>query len=76
MAEGGRVTLIAVLIKFFDAHLTKVLGFVSGTISAIASVGGLIPDSHLKYYMAVIAVTTFWRGFVNTSRQERNDQTT
>jgi hypothetical protein len=55
---------------FIDNHGTKILGFISGTIAAIAGVGGLIPDSHLKYYMAVIAVTTFWRGFINTKAQK------
>lgn len=47
-------------------HGTKILGFVSGTIAAIAGVGGLIPDAHLKYYMGAIAVMTFWRGFINS----------
>jgi hypothetical protein len=55
---------------FIDDHGTKILGFISGTIAAIAGVGGLIPDAHLKYYMAVIAVTTFWRGFINTKAQQ------
>jgi hypothetical protein len=63
------VTLLTALIALWTNHGTKVLGFVSGTLSAIASVGGIIPEAHLKYYMAVIAVTTFWRGFTNTSRQ-------
>lgn len=60
------MTALQALWGFWISHGTKVLGFVSGTISAIASVGGLIPDAHLKYYMAAIAVTTFWRGFTNS----------
>ena len=54
--------------RFIDSHGTKVIGFVTGTISAIASVSGLIPEFQLKYYMAVIAVLTFWRGFINQGR--------
>lgn len=55
-----------IIIRWWQGHGTKILGLVSGTISAIASVGGIIPEAHLKYYMAVIAVTTFWRGFTNS----------
>jgi hypothetical protein len=66
MAEGGRVTALTAIYSLWLNHGTKVLGFISGTLSAIAGVGGIIPDAHLKYYMAVIAVTTFWRGFTNT----------
>lgn len=58
--------MISSIIGFWIGHGTKVLGFATGTLSAVAGVGGIIPDSHLKYYMAVISVLTFWRGFVNT----------
>lgn len=54
-------------ILFLKNHGTKVIGFITGTISAVASVSGLIPESHLKYYMGAIAVLTFWRGFVNSN---------
>jgi hypothetical protein len=57
---------IPALLGFLSSHGTKVLGFLSGTIAAIAGVGGLIPESHLKYYMGAIAVMTFWRGFINS----------
>lgn len=53
-------------IDLYRDHGTKILGFLSGTIAAIAGVGGLIPDAHLKYYMGAIAVMTFWRGFINS----------
>ena len=56
--------------QFIDSHGTKVIGFVSGTISAIATVSGIIPESHLRYYMAVTAVLTFWRGFINSANKE------
>jgi hypothetical protein len=55
-------------IDWWVNHGTKILGFASGTIAAIAGVGGLIPDAHLKYYMGAIAVLTFWRGFINSSQ--------
>lgn len=49
-------------------HGTKILGFAQGTIAAIAGVSGLIPESHLKYYLATSAILTFWRGFFNSSQ--------
>ena len=55
--------------NFINNHGTKVLGFLSGTIAAVAGVTGLIPDAHLKYYMGAIAVMTFWRGFINSKGQ-------
>ena len=52
---------------YWTDHGTKILGFISGTIAAVAGVGGLIPEAHLKYYMGAIAVMTFWRGFINSN---------
>lgn len=60
-----------VLLSFLRNHGTKVLGFLQGTIAAIAGVTGVIPDEHLKYYMALIALLTFWRGFVNSELQRQ-----
>ena len=56
--------------QFIHSHGTKVIGYVTGTISAVAGVSGIIPESHLKYYMAAIAVLTVWRGFINTANKE------
>lgn len=52
--------------SWWDDHGTKILGFIGGTISAIAAVDGIIPPTHLKYYMATVSLCTFWRGFVNS----------
>ena len=59
------------IFTFLRSHGTKVLGFLQGTIAAVAGVTGIIPDEHLKYYMAAIALLTFWRGFVNSELQRR-----
>jgi len=53
--------------QFWVGHGTKILGFFTGTISALCGVAGIVPESHLKYYMAAIAVMTFWRGFTNSN---------
>jgi hypothetical protein len=49
-------------------HGTKVIGFAQGTIAAVAAIDGIIPPAHLKYYLGVSAVLTFWRGYFNSSR--------
>jgi len=57
------------ILDFLKGHGTKLLGFAQGTIAALCGVTGVIPDSHLKYWLAASAVLTFWRGFVNTANQ-------
>ena len=52
-------------VNWWVDHGTKILGFIQGTIAAIAGVTGIIPEAHLKYYMGAIALLTFWRGFIN-----------
>lgn len=59
--------------KTWAEHGTKILGLVSGTIAAVASVSDLIPAAHMKYYMGVIAVMTFWRGYINSEVLKHND---
>ena len=54
-------------VNWWVDHGTKILGFIQGTIAAIAGVTGIIPEAHLKYYMGAIALLTFWRGFINSN---------
>lgn len=49
-------------------HGTKILGFIQGTIAAVASVDGIIPQHSLKYWMAGLGLMTFWRGFFNSKQ--------
>lgn len=56
------MNVLLTLWRIWCTHGSKVLGFVIGTISALAS-AGVIPESHLKFWMAAIAVLTFWRGY-------------
>lgn len=58
------------IIDFLNSHGTKVLGFLQGSIAAIAAVDGIIPANQLKYWMASMGLLTFWRGFVNTRNQQ------
>lgn len=57
---------LQLVLTFWTQHGTKLIGFAQGTIAAVAGVTGIIPDAHMKYYMAAIAVLTFWRGFFNS----------
>lgn len=63
--------MLGFIISFLRDHGTKAIAFVQGTIAAVAGVTGVIPESHLKYYMAVIALLTFWRGFINSEIQRK-----
>ena len=60
------MAVIQTVLGWWTSHGTKILSFISGTIAAVAGVSGIIPEAHLKYYMGVIAVLTFWRGFTNS----------
>lgn len=62
------MTALKWLWQLLVKHGTKIIGFVTGTIAALASVDGIIPPEHLKFYMATIAVLTVWRGFFNSSQ--------
>lgn len=46
---------------------TKIIGIAQGTVAALAGIAGLIPENHLKYWLAASAVLTVWRGFGNTA---------
>ena len=52
-----------VLISFswIGARSTRILGLASGTLAILAA-SDVVPKNHLPYYMAAIAVLTFWRG--------------
>jgi len=50
------------LYEFLRCHGTKVLGIATGIISAVAAVPGVIPESQLKYWMAVMGVLVYLRG--------------
>ena len=54
-------------VSWWVNHGTKIIGFAQGTIAALAGITGIIPESHLKYWLAASAVLTFWRGFINSN---------
>lgn len=54
-------------LKLWRTDGTKILGILQGTIAALAGVTGIIPERHLKYWLAASSVLTVWRGFVNSS---------
>ena len=67
-SKGAIVSQLLYIWEFWKSHGTRILGFAQGTIAALCGVAGIIPDNHLKYWLAASAVMTFWRGFTN-SRQ-------
>lgn len=60
------MTALTTIYGWWVSHGTRIIAFITGTIAAVAGVSGIIPEAHLKYYMAAIAVLTFWRGQVNS----------
>ena len=50
------------VLALISSHGTRILGIAQGTIAILCGMAGVIPDSHLKYWMAASAVLTFWRG--------------
>lgn len=60
--------MIDQLHAWISGHATKLLGFATGTIAALAAVDGIIPANHLKYWMGALGVLTFWRGWFNSSQ--------
>jgi hypothetical protein len=64
-------SVVATSYDYWVNHGTKIIGFIGGTISVLAGVAGVIPESHLKYYMAFGAVLTFWRGYFNSSQSDK-----
>jgi len=53
-------SLLAIF-NFLGSHMTKILGGLTATVSYLNGVG-IIPNGQLKYYTAVLAVLTIWRG--------------
>jgi hypothetical protein len=52
---------ILIAFAWLEARTTRILGLASGTMAILAS-SDVVPKEHLPYYMAGIAVLTFWRG--------------
>lgn len=55
------------LLKILASHGTRILGVAQGTVAVLCGMAGLIPDSHLKYWLAASAVLTYWRGQTNAN---------
>ncbi len=65
------MTALQAIWRLLVNHGTKVIGAVSGVLAAVAAVPGVIPQEHLKYYMAAIAVLTFLRGYFSPVQPQR-----
>jgi hypothetical protein len=48
-------------IEWLSNYVTRIIAISTGTLVTLTGTG-IIPDRHLKYYMAAIAVLTYWRG--------------
>lgn len=48
-------------LEWLSNTATRILGVATGTLVTLTGTG-IIPDKNLKYWMAAVAVLTFWRG--------------
>jgi hypothetical protein len=53
---------ILALFGWIGGHATKILGFMTVTVSYL-NAEGVIPKGQLKYYTIVLGLFTVWRGF-------------
>ena len=53
---------ILALFGWISGHATKILGFLTVTVSYL-NAEGVIPKGQLKYYTIVLGLFTVWRGF-------------
>ena len=56
--------------RHYAENGTKLLGVAQGIVASLAGIGGLIPEGHLKYWLAASAILTVLRGYGNTRRAE------
>jgi len=56
------------IVEVLTSHGTRLLGVAQGTIAVIAGMDGIIPATHLKYYLGVSAVLTYLRGQANATK--------
>lgn len=56
------------ILTIWKSHGTKLLGLAQGTVAALCAVAGIIPEAHLKYWLAASALLTFYRGFFNSAQ--------
>jgi hypothetical protein len=47
--------------NWFEGRTTRIIGLATGTLVTLTGTG-IIPEAQLKYWMAAIAVLTYWRG--------------
>lgn len=52
---------------FIRNYGTRLLGVLQGTVAVLCGMTGLIPDAHMKYWLAASAVLTYWRGQTNSA---------
>lgn len=58
------------LIQWIGGHSTKILGFLTVTVSYL-NAEGVIPKGQLQYYTIVLGLFTVWRGFFTGAAYSR-----
>lgn len=55
---------------------TRALGVAQGTVALLCGMAGVIPASHLKWWLAASAVLTYWRGQTTSNPPDSPQQPT
>src|ERR1700677_1611873 len=58
------------LAQWIGGHSTKILGFLTVTVSYL-NAEGVIPKGQLQYYTIVLGLCTVWRGFFTGAAYNR-----
>jgi hypothetical protein len=60
------------LVRIWQAHGTKVLGYITGTIPAVLLIEDLIPPAHVKFYLLALVLlggSVVKRGHTNSQQE-------
>lgn len=62
MGHGGRrLGHMNALLNLIHMYGTRAIGVSAGTLTTLCGTG-IIPNSQMKYWMAALAILTYWRG--------------
>lgn len=61
---------MSTILALIGTYGTRMIGVALGTLTTLVGTG-IIPDAQAKYYMAAIAVLTFWRGTFTSNAYDR-----
>ena len=62
--------IVVALVSWIGGHSTKILGFLTVTVSYL-NAEGVIPKGQLKWYTLALGLCTVWRGFLTGNAYDK-----